>query len=36
VLLTPLLDRFAHWHALRTALQVVTFLSLVWALVIVR
>jgi len=35
-LLAPLLDRFAHWHAVRTTLQVLTYFILVWALVAVR
>jgi hypothetical protein len=33
-LLAPLLDRFARWHALRATLQVLTFLLLLWALLV--
>jgi hypothetical protein len=33
-LLSPLLDCFARWHALRATLQVLTFFVLLWALVI--
>jgi hypothetical protein len=33
-LLAPLLDRFARWHAVRAALQVLTFFVMLWALVV--
>jgi hypothetical protein len=33
-LLAPLLDRFARWSAVRATLQVLTFLLLLWALVV--
>lgn len=33
-LLAPLLDRFTRWHAVRATLQVLTFLVLLWALVV--
>ena len=35
-LLAPLLDRFARWHAVRATLQVLTFLVLLWGLVVAR
>lgn len=35
-LLSALLDRFARWHALRTTLQILTFLLLLWALLVAR
>lgn len=35
-LLSPLLDRFARWHAVRATLQVITFVILLWALVFAR
>ncbi len=35
-LLSPLLDRFARWHAVRATLQVLTFFVLLWALVVAR
>jgi hypothetical protein len=35
-ILTAKLDKFAHWSAIRAALQVVTFLFLMWALVVAR
>jgi hypothetical protein len=35
-LVSPLLDRFAWWHALRATLQVLTFFVLLWALVVAR
>jgi hypothetical protein len=34
--LAPLLDRFARWHAVRAALQVLTYFVMLWALVIAR
>lgn len=36
VLLAPLLDRFARWHAVRATLQVLTFFVLLWALIVAR
>ena len=33
-LLSALLDRFAHWHALRAMLQILTFFLLLWALLV--
>jgi hypothetical protein len=33
-LLTPLLDRFARWNAVRATLQALTFFVLLWALVV--
>lgn len=36
ILLARLLDRFARWHALRAALQVLTFFVLLWALLVAR
>lgn len=30
------LDKFARWHAVRAAFQVLTFLALIWSLVIAR
>jgi hypothetical protein len=33
-LLSPLLDRFARWHAVRAALQALTFFVMLWALVV--
>ena len=35
-LLSALLDRFARWHALRATLQILTFLLLLWALLVAR
>lgn len=35
-LLKPKLDRFERWQALRATLQVLTFLVLLWALVVAR
>jgi hypothetical protein len=35
-LLSPLLDRFAHWHAVRATLQALTFFVLLWAVVVAR
>ncbi len=35
-LLSAKLDRFAHWHAVRAALQVLAFFLLVWALTVSR
>jgi hypothetical protein len=35
-LLAPLLDRFARWHAVRATLQILTFLVLLWALIVAR
>lgn len=35
-LLSPLLDRFARWHAVRATLQVLTFFVMLWALVVAR
>ena len=35
-LLAALLDRFARWHALRATLQILTFLLLLWALLVAR
>jgi hypothetical protein len=35
-LLSPLLDRFARWHALRATLQALTFLVMLWAVVVAR
>ncbi len=35
-LLTPLLDRFARWHSVRATLQVLTFLLLIWSLLVRR
>lgn len=35
-LLSALLDRFAHWHALRATLQILTFFLLLWALLVAR
>ena len=35
-LLSPLLDRFARWHALRASLQALTFFVLLWAVVVAR
>jgi hypothetical protein len=34
VLLSPLLDRFARWHAVRATLQALTFFVLLWAVVV--
>lgn len=36
ILVAPLLDRFARWHARRAALQVLTFFVLLWALLVAR
>jgi hypothetical protein len=33
-LLSVKLDHFAHWHAVRTTFQVLTFFVLLWALVV--
>jgi hypothetical protein len=35
-LLSPLLDRFARWHAVRATLQALTFFALLWAIVVAR
>jgi hypothetical protein len=35
-LLSPLLDRFARWHAVRATLQTLTFFVLLWAIVVAR
>jgi hypothetical protein len=35
-LLSPLLDRFARWHAVRASLQALTFFVLLWAVVVAR
>jgi hypothetical protein len=35
-LLSPLLDRFARWHAVRATLQALTFFVLLWAVVVAR
>jgi hypothetical protein len=35
-LLSPLLDRFARWHAVRATLQALTFFVLLWAIVVAR
>jgi hypothetical protein len=35
-LLSPLLDRFARWHAVRATLQARTFFVLLWAVVVAR
>ena len=33
-ILTTILDRFAHWHAVRATSQVLTFFILLWAVVV--
>jgi hypothetical protein len=33
-LLSPLLDRFARWHAVRATLQALTFFVMLWAVVV--
>jgi hypothetical protein len=35
-LLSPLLDRFARWHAVRATLQALTFFVLMWTVVVAR
>lgn len=35
-LLSPLLDRFARWHAVRATLQALTFFVTLWAVVVAR
>jgi hypothetical protein len=35
-LLSPSLDRFARWHALRATLQALTFFVMLWGLVVAR
>jgi hypothetical protein len=35
-LLSPLLDRFARWSAVRVTLQVFTFITLLWTVVVAR
>jgi hypothetical protein len=35
-LLSPLLDRFARWHAARATLQALTFFVMLWAVVVAR
>jgi hypothetical protein len=35
-ILAAKLDTFARWHAVRAAFQVLTFLALIWSLVVAR